>query len=91
MPHEIDIVYFAWVKERLGRDQETIIRPETAETVGQLVTHLQNIDISYQEVFSDLKKLRFALDQDFVGLDQPLANAKELAIFPPVTGGLTGG
>ena len=87
MTHEINIVYFAWVKERLGRDQETVIRPETAQTVGQLVAYLQDIDASYQEVFSDLRRLRFALDQDFVGLNQPLADAKELAIFPPVTGG----
>lgn len=87
MPHEIDILYFAWVKERLGRDQETIAYPETAQTVGQLVTYLLESDPSYKDVFADLKKLRFALDQDFVGLDQPLANAKELAIFPPVTGG----
>lgn len=87
MPHEINILYFAWVKERLGCDQEVVLRPETVHTVGQLVEHLQDIDASYREVFSDLKKLRFALDQDFVGLDEPLADAKELAIFPPVTGG----
>lgn len=87
MPHQINIIYFAWVKERLGRDQETVLCPETAETVGGLVGHLRNIDASYQEVFADLKKLRFALDHDFVGLEQPLTDAKELAIFPPVTGG----
>ncbi|MEW4467153.1 molybdopterin converting factor subunit 1 [Parasphingorhabdus sp. JC815] len=87
MPHQINIVYFAWVKERLGRDQETVAFPETIKTVEELVEHLRNIDVSYFDVFSDLKKLRFALDHDFVGTDHLLASAKELAIFPPVTGG----
>lgn len=87
MPHQLNIVYFAWVKERLGRDQEIVVCPEAVETVGGLVEHLQNIDAAYRDVFSELKKLRFALDQDFVGLEAPLGEAQELAIFPPVTGG----
>ncbi len=87
MPHHLNIVYFAWVKERLGRDQETIMYPETVTTVGQLVQHLRDIDPAYQDVFADLKKLRFALDQDFVSPETPLGNAGELAIIPPVTGG----
>lgn len=87
MQHQLNIVYFSWVKERLGRDQEIVACPETVRTVGELVEHLQNVDAAYQGVFSDVKKLRFALDQDFVGLEAPLENSKELAIFPPVTGG----
>ncbi|MEH6757766.1 MAG: MoaD/ThiS family protein [Parasphingorhabdus sp.] len=87
MPHQLDIVYFSWVKERLGRAQETVVCPETVHTIGELIGSLKASDALYQDVFSDLKKLRFALDQDFVGLDAPLGNAKELAIFPPVTGG----
>ncbi|WP_332042519.1 MoaD/ThiS family protein [Parasphingorhabdus sp.] len=81
------MIYFAWVKERLGRDQETVIRPAKALTVGQLVEHLRDIDASYQAAFCNMNKLRFALDHDFVGPEAPLAGAKELAIFPPVTGG----
>ncbi len=87
MTYQIDIVYFSWVKERLGRDQETIICPASVETVGDLVAHLKAVDSIYQQVFSDLKKLRFALDQDFVGLEASLGDSRELAIFPPVTGG----
>ena len=87
MPHQLNIVYFAWVKERLGRDQEIVVCPEAVQTIGELVAHLLDMDAVYQVAFSDLKKLRFALDQDFVGLEAPLGNAKELAIFPPVTGG----
>lgn len=87
MPHQLNIVYFAWVKEQLGRDHEAVVCPEAVHTVGDLIAHLRSIDAAYQDVFSDLKKLRFALDQDFVGLEAPLGNAEELAIFPPVTGG----
>lgn len=87
MPNQINIVYFAWVKERLGRDQEVVELPELVENIGQLVEHLQNCDPVYRNVFTDLKKLRFALDQDFVGPDASLRDAEELAIFPPVTGG----
>ncbi|WP_254054411.1 molybdopterin converting factor subunit 1 [Sphingorhabdus sp. EL138] len=87
MPNQINIVYFSWVKERLGRDQELLELPEIVENVGQLIEHLQNCDPVYRDVFSDLRKLRFALDQGFVGLDASLRDAEELAIFPPVTGG----
>lgn len=87
MANQINIVYFAWVKERLGRDQEAVDLPEVIENVGQLIEHLQNHGPAYRDVFSDLKKLRFALDQDFVGLDALLCDVEELAIFPPVTGG----
>lgn len=87
MTSHLNVLYFAWVRERLGRDQERVVCPETVETVGQFIDHLREISPAYQEVFSDLHKLRFALDQDFVGLDQPLSGAEELAIFPPVTGG----
>ncbi len=87
MTCQINIVYFSWVKERLGRDQELIVYPAGVETIDDLVGHLKGTDSIYQHVFSDLKKLRFALDQDFVGLEAPLGNSEELAIFPPVTGG----
>lgn len=87
MPHQLNVVYFSWVKERIGREQDCIDCPENVETVGQILEYLQSKDAVYQDVFADLKKLRFALDQDFVGLEAPLGTAKELAIFPPVTGG----
>lgn len=87
MANQLSIVYFSWVRERIGRDQDTINCPENAGTIGQLLDYLKTKDTVYQDLFADLKKLRFALDQDFVGLEAPLGSAKELAIFPPVTGG----
>ncbi|MEP2103011.1 MAG: molybdopterin converting factor subunit 1 [Parasphingorhabdus sp.] len=87
MSHQLKIVYFAWVRERLGRDQDNIDCPENVETVGQLLEFIRSEDVAYEDVFADIEKLRFALDQDFVGLDAAIDTAKELAIFPPVTGG----
>ncbi|MEP3227398.1 MAG: molybdopterin converting factor subunit 1 [Parasphingorhabdus sp.] len=87
MTTELNIVYFAWVRERLGRDEEVVHLPDTVTTIGQLVTHLQSLGTVYSEIFEDVGKLRFALDQEFVSLDHCLQGAKELAIFPPVTGG----
>lgn len=87
MTQKLAIVYFAWVKERLGRNAETIDLPDTVATVSQLIEYLLQGDEIYRPVFDDLSKLRFALDQNFVQLDARLDGARELAIFPPVTGG----
>lgn len=87
MERPITIVYFAWVKERLGRGEEAVNIPDTVKTVAGLLEHLKALDAAYEEVFGELEKLRFALDQDFAKLDTPINDAKELAIFPPVTGG----
>jgi len=87
MERSITILYFAWVKERLGRGEETVNIPDIVNTVRELLDHLSAVDAAYDDVFADLEKLRFALDQDFVKLDASIAGAKELAIFPPVTGG----
>ncbi len=87
MTNELNIVYFAWVKERLGRGEERIEIPEGVDDISALINYLIRKESAYNDVFSDLAKLRFALDQDFVSIDAPLMNAEELAIFPPVTGG----
>lgn len=87
MAQSLNIVYFAWVKERIGRGEETIEIPENVASVTDLLNHLTELDSSYQHAFSEPQKLRFALDQEFVQIDALLADRQELAIFPPVTGG----
>ena len=87
MDRSINLVYFAWVRERLGLDGEKISLGEEVETVGDILTILTNRGAVYAEVLSDVGKLRFALDQDYETLDSPIGSARELAIFPPVTGG----
>ena len=81
----IDILYFAWVRERVGLPKE---RVETdAATVAALVDELRAREERYALAFSDLKALRVAVDQELSDFDAPLAGVREVAFFPPMTGG----
>jgi len=81
----IDVLYFAWVRERIGLSGERI---ETeAATVADLVEELKARDDHYALAFADLRALRVAVDQDLSEFDAPLAGAREVAFFPPMTGG----
>jgi molybdopterin synthase sulfur carrier subunit len=83
----LEILYFAWVREAIGRGGERVEPPASIATVGALVDWLAARGGGYAEAFADRQRLRAALDQEFVGLDAPLGQARELALFPPVTGG----
>ncbi len=87
MNRSINLVYFAWVRERLGRDEETIRLGEEVGTIGDVLDILKARGTAYAEVLSDSEKLRFALDQDYGTAASTIGSARELAIFPPVTGG----
>lgn len=81
----IELRYFAWLRERVGTGQE---QWETeARTVGELIAELAARDEGYALAFSDLDTIRAAVDQDLADLDTPLAGAREVAFFPPMTGG----
>ena len=77
----MDVLYFAWVREGVGKGQERVDPPADVVTVSDLIDWLGH------EVLCDKTKLRAAIDQQFVSLDTPLGRAREVAIFPPVTGG----
>lgn len=87
MRRSLDIIYFAWVRERLGIDQEQVLLGDGIETIGDVLTMLADRGAAYADIFSDIEKLRFALDQDYGVPATRIGSAKELAIFPPVTGG----
>lgn len=87
MERSLNIIYFAWVRERLGLDQERVALGDGIETIGDVLTMLADRGAGYAEIFSDISKLRFALDQDYGVPGTALESAQELAIFPPVTGG----
>ncbi len=81
----ITVVYFAWLRERIGQGREQV---ETqAKTVAELVTQLTAIDSYHAAAFSDLRAVRVAVDQVLTDFDAPIAGAKEIAFFPPMTGG----
>ncbi len=81
----LQVLYFAWLRERIGQGRETV---ETeAETIADLIAELRAREDRYDLAFSDTSALRAALDQRLVPLDTPLADAREVAFFPPMTGG----
>jgi len=81
----MDILYFAWVRERIGTPRETV--STEAATVADLVEELRGREERYAVAFSDLSAIRIAVDQELVELDAPLKGAREVAFFPPMTGG----
>lgn len=81
----LEVVYFAWVRERIGLPGETV--DTQAATVAGLVAELRARDDRYALAFSDLSALRVAIDQTLTDFDAPLSGAKEVAFFPPMTGG----
>ena len=81
----IDVMYFAWVRERIGLPRE---RVETdAATVADLVEELKAREARYAAAFADVSALRVALDQELADFDAPLQGVREVAFFPPMTGG----
>ena len=81
----IDVLYFAWDRERIGVPRE---RVETgAATVADLVEELRGREERYGAAFADLTALRVALDQELASFEAPLAGVREVAFFPPMTGG----
>ena len=81
----LTILYFAWLRERIGLPRETV--QTDAATVADLVAELSAREERYALAFSDLASVRVALDQDLRDFDAPLAGVREVAFFPPMTGG----
>jgi molybdopterin synthase sulfur carrier subunit len=83
----LSILYFARIREAIGRDGEAVDPPAGVADVAALVDWLAARGGGYAEAFADRARLRCAVDQSFAGLDAPIAGAREIAFFPPVTGG----
>lgn len=81
----IDVLYFAALRERTGISRERVAT--SAATVAGLVAELRLRGAGHDLAFADLAALRVAVDQELAALDTPLAGAREVAFFPPMTGG----
>ena len=81
----VNVLYFAWVRERIGLPKETV--ETTATTVAELVAELSAREDRYAAAFADVSALRVAVDQDLTDFDASIAGAREVAFFPPMTGG----
>ncbi|MBG0810966.1 molybdopterin converting factor subunit 1 [Methylosinus sp. H3A] len=80
-------LYFAWVRERIGRAEEDISPPPEIATVGELIAWLKARDETYAYAFENAAVIRAALDKAHVRHEAPIAGAREIAFFPPMTGG----
>ena len=81
------LVYFAWVRERVGKAEEQIDPPAGIKTIGELVAWLAGRDEQYAYAFENAKVIRAAIDHRHVRADATIAGASEIAFFPPMTGG----
>jgi molybdopterin synthase sulfur carrier subunit len=83
----VRILYFAWVREQIGVGEEEVVPPDEVATVGALVEWLATRDEGHAAAFAERHRLRAAVDGVFTSFDASVAGAREIAIFPPVTGG----
>lgn len=83
----VKLVYFAWVRERVGIPDETLSIPTNLVTVADLVRWLKARGENYEAAFAKEAVVRAALDQVHAKPQSPLGNAREIAFFPPMTGG----
>jgi len=81
------LLYFAWVREKLGIAEEDVTVPDDVATVGQLREWMVTRGPRYAAAFAEAKSVRCAVDQDFAKDGAMIAGAAEIAFFPPVTGG----
>src|ERR1700730_1330271 len=80
-------LYFAWVRERIGKAEEEITPPENIKTVAELMAWLSGQGENYAAAFAHIKSMRAALDRTHVKHGASIQSAREIAFFPPMTGG----
>ncbi|MCR6498728.1 molybdopterin converting factor subunit 1 [Shinella sp. CPCC 101442] len=81
------LVYFAWVRERIGKGEEDIDLPATVKTGADLLRHLKSLGDEYAHALEHENVIRIAINQEHVEHDEPILGAREIALFPPMTGG----
>lgn len=83
----VKVVYFAWVRERIGKGEEELEIPAEVKTAGELVYWLATLGEGYEEALRFPKAIRVAVNQEHVEHNELIAGAREIGIFPPMTGG----
>jgi molybdopterin synthase sulfur carrier subunit len=83
----IKVLYFAWVREKVGRSEETLELPETVATVADMIAWLRARGPEYESAFARPEIIRTAINRTHVKSTAAVAGAREIAFFPPVTGG----
>lgn len=83
----VEVLYFAWVRDRVGTAREHVNPPDAVTTVGELALWLATQSKEHAEAFRDCDVLRAAVNQEHVSFAHPIATGDEIAFFPPMTGG----
>jgi molybdopterin synthase sulfur carrier subunit len=81
------LLYFAWLRQKIGKSEETLVLPAGVATVAELIAWLAARGSGYAEAFADPRRLRAAVNQVHVDFNAPISDGDEIAFFPPVTGG----
>ncbi|MCB8879152.1 molybdopterin converting factor subunit 1 [Acidisoma cellulosilytica] len=83
----VRLLYFAWLRERLGCAEEEVTLPAGVDTVGALLGWLSARGEPYRQVLTETARIRSAVNQDFASDSSPIRAGDEIAFFPPITGG----
>lgn len=83
----MQLLYFGWVRIKIGKDREEIDLPDGVTDVQGLIASLRRRGGHYEEALSDISMVRVAVNQELTELDMKIANDDEIALFPPMTGG----
>ncbi len=83
----LSLRYFAWVRERIGRSEETVEPPQDVTTIADLIAWLSRQEEGYAAAFSEPEVIRAAIDQEHVEHDAKVRGAREIAFFPAMSGG----
>jgi molybdopterin synthase sulfur carrier subunit len=83
----VKVLYFAWLRARIGCAEEEVELPPQVRDVAGLLDWLRSRGGRYAEALRDLSVIRVAVNQNYVGGEHPLKEGDEVAVFPPVTGG----
>jgi molybdopterin synthase sulfur carrier subunit len=83
----VKLLYFAWLRARIGQAEEELALPAEVRDVAGLLEWLRGRGGGYAEALRDLSVIQVAVNQDYVGRDHPIREGDEVALFPPVTGG----
>ena len=83
----VKLLYFAWVREKTGLGEETVDLPDDVQTVADLMSWLKGRGPEFEAAFEKSEVIRAAIDQTHVAHSASVSDAREIAFFPPVTGG----